>query len=256
MRLSSISSLRDSKDPRADALDLAHLTASTIDSSEIGTLRWRGVSRSDIIDYTAEKFEKAIRNDFTTLAISTEATDGKGNKVDRTEHLVIRDLDLPQIDASSTAGQGRIVAHVEHAFCPPDWFSRNPFSPSDPNTPLDLRISGGNQALMDLFTSSIYRTSEDLIGGQECYMLLALHTLDTHLRRGIATTLTAWIFPYAAATKRPLFLVASPVGSHVYKKAGYTVVEGERGLIEIPLEEWGGSKGGVHQLLAMRKDLT
>ncbi|ORY30168.1 hypothetical protein BCR39DRAFT_529794 [Naematelia encephala] len=254
MRLTPITSLRDSKDPHADAIDLAHLRASTIDSSEIGTLAYGGVPLSNIISHAAEGYEKGIRNGFDTPSISAETSDGLGNHIDRSEHLVIRDLDLPQLESSSEVGQGRIIAHAEYVCCPTDWFSRNKFTPADPNTPVDPRLEGGNQALMDEFTAKIYRTSEALIGGQECYMLTALHTLDTHLRKGIATRLVQWIFPYAKSTKRPIFLVASPIGAHVYWKNGYESVGGNNGIIEIQLEDWGGTKGGVHRLLAMRKE--
>ena len=257
MRLTPITSLRESKDPRADAIDLAHLTASTIDSSEIGILGWKDVPLADIIARSAKKFEESIRKDFTTPAISTESTDGVGSAVDRREHLVIRDLDLPQVEPSSPGtGEGRIIAHVEYAFCPPDWFERNRHTPHDPSMPLDPTMTAEKQILFDIFTSRIFEVSEHHMAGKECYMVLALHTLDTHLRQGIASRLVQWIFPYAEATKRPLFLVASPVGTPVYRKNGYQVIEGPEGLIEIPLERWGGSKDSVHRMVAMRKDPT
>ena len=258
MRLTPIISLRDSKDPRGDAIDLAHLRATTINSSEIGILAWGNVPLAQLVSYTAEKFEKSIRKDFTTPAISTESTDGLGSTIDRSEHLVIRDLDLPQVepspDANGGQGQGRIVAHVEYVSCPQDWFSRNHFTPADPDVPVDPRIEGSKQALMDHFHAEIYEVSELHVGGQECYMLLGIHTLDTHLRRGLASQLVQWIIPYANANNRPLFLVSSPVGVHVYRKNGYQGVGGDAELVEILLEEWGGPKGVIHQLVAMRRD--
>jgi len=253
MRLSPITSLRDSKDSQADAIDLAYLTASTIDSSEIGTLRWLNVDRSQIISFTSEKNEKAILQELITPAISTESIDGLGSKIDRTEHLVIRDFDLPQLHPSSNTGQSRIIAHAEYVYCPVDWFKRHRYSPTNPNESLDPRISGGNQPLMDLFMKEIYRISEINTGEKECYMLTALHTLDTHLRKGIASKLVQWIFPFADERRREVFLVASPIGGHVYLKNGYEVVEGEDSVIRIPLEGWGGRVGAIHEMLAMRR---
>jgi len=106
---------------------------------------------------------------------------------------------------------------------------------------------------MDLFMKEIYRISEINTGEKECYMLTALHTLDTHLRKGIASKLVQWIFPFADERRREVFLVASPIGGHVYLKNGYEVVEGEDSVIRIPLEGWGGRVGAIHEMLAMRR---
>ena len=260
MRLTPITSLRDTKDPRGDAIDLAHLRATTIDSSEIGILAWGNVPLPQFISYTAETYEKSIRNDLKTAAISAEPTDGLGCNIDRSEHLVIRDLDLSPVEPSNNVnrgqGQGRIVAHVEYVFCPPDWFSRNHHTPANPDEPVDPRIAAMNQALMDHFHEEIYRVSEVHVGGQECYMLLGIHTLATHLRRGIASELIRWIIPYANAKRRSIFLVSSPVGVHVYRKNGFEGVGGDAESIEIPLEDWGGPKGVVHHLVAMRREAS
>lgn len=251
MRLTPITSLRDSKDPHADAIDLAHITASTIDSSEIGILRWGSVPIANMISYTTEKYEKEIRNGVTTPAISTEATDDLGSYVDRFEHLVIRDLDLPQVEPTSGTGTspGRIVAHAEYIYCPADWWSRNKYTPAD----ADPILEGDNQALFDHFTTEIYRISEIHTKGEEFYMVTACSTLDTHLRNGIASRLVQWIFPFVNANKRPLFLMASPSGAHVYRKNGYENTGGDNGVVEFQLEDWGGTKGAVHQLIAMRR---
>lgn len=252
MRLSPIGSLRNSKQPRTDAIDLAHLVASTIDSSEIGILRWQGVPLDDIISYTADKFEKEILALETTPAISAEKFDGLGDGIDRAENLIVRDLDLPCVDGSTDNG-GRIVAHIEYIYCPIGWWSRNQFKPTN-DAKLDPRLRGGNQALYDHFISEIYRISELHTTGQAFYMVTACHTLTSHLRKGIASTLVRWIYPFADALNRPIFLTASPLGKHVYEKNGYVSVEGDDGSVDFRLEEWGGTEGAIHTLIAMRRE--
>jgi hypothetical protein len=252
MRLSAISPLRTSTHTHTDALDLASLVASTIDSSEIGILRWRGVSLDNIISYTAEKFEKEIQALASEPAISTEKDDGLGDGIYRVEHLVVRDLDLPSVDGSTSNG-GRIVAHIEYIYCPIGWWSRNQDKPSQ-DAKTDTRIQAGNQALYEHFTSEIYRISELHTTGQAFYMVTACHTLTSHLRKGIASTLVQWIYPYADALNRPIFLTASPLGKHVYEKNGYRSVEEGEGFVDFMLEDWGGTMAAVHRLIAMRRE--
>jgi len=252
MRLSPILSLRDSTDPHADALDLAHLKASTIGNNELSSISWGQASRPDIIPFIAKSEEAGILKELNIPAITAEQTDGLGSKVERTEHIVIRDLDLPQI-AQPNNGVGRIIAHANWVYCSSK-FADSDMAKFSPSSTERKELTGPvATAATDYFEEESYRIAVAHAGGRECYMLVGISTLDTHLRKGIATKLVEWIFPLADATTRPVALTASPAGAPLYRKNGFVDIGGENGEVTVPLEKYGGTKGFIHHHIAMER---
>lgn len=73
-------------------------------------------------------------------------------------------------------------------------------------------------------------------------------TLPSHAGRGAAKSLVSWIFPYADAAQLPIFLIASPVGSVMYRKLGFEEI-GDHAVVRIDLSEHGGQ--GIHRHVGM-----
>lgn len=189
--------------------------------------------------------------------ISDTSTDKRGDKIDRFEHLVVRDLDLRPTFSEHSSGspsftsthRGRIVAHAIWIYCPADWVSRYPPPPllndapnHSPTPPAET-----NTALVTHFDSQVKEMGSLHVRGKLCYILMSISTLASHLRKGIATQLVRWIFPRADENGLPVYLAASPAGFPLYKTVGFVEIGGEKGMVQVPLGEWGGAEGAVHR---------
>lgn len=249
MRLTPLESLRNSTDIHADAVDLGHLAFSTVGVSELSAMVWGTASKEDITTHCIDDYEAGLLRDLKTPAISAESTDGLGSNVDRTEHFVIRDMDLPQIDKPDN-GRGRIIAHASWIYCPSSWAEKNTYHPNEKR---DKLVGPHAKALQDYYMKETYRISKVHTTGIECYILIGISTASSHGRQGIATKLVQWIFPIADASNRPVWLTASPAGAPVYLRNGFVRPEGPDGAVTIPLGDWGGTKDFIHHHIAMER---
>jgi GNAT superfamily N-acetyltransferase len=110
-----------------------------------------------------------------------------------------------------------------------------------PSVHNELRIHWDN-----LVETALHRQ----FGGMHCFEVRGLSTLSpSHLRRGIASKLLGWIFPWADRLNVPVVLAATPPGYPLYLKHGFAPVGPDDGAIECDMADWGGS--GVHRHVLM-----
>lgn len=121
----------DPVNAQVDAYDLAHCVISIPHSSQLADLRWGNVSDADIIKYLTAVYTFQIREDAKIARIGAAHEDGRGNEIERREHLALRDMELlPYLveqnpnefkNYPEAAKLGRIVAHADFRFRPQGW---------------------------------------------------------------------------------------------------------------------------------------
>lgn len=256
----------DPANAHIDAYDLAHSVISIPDSSQLVSLRWGKVSDPDMIKYLTAVYTFQIQIDAKIPRISAVQEDGKGNAIERREHLAIRDLDLlPCLveqnpdhfkDNPEAAKVGRIVAHADFRFRPKGWdwhdvkheYQQANGMPvghgSIPKPP------GSNTELIEMFDNKVEELLDYHCKGQNCYELVNISTNASHLRKGLAKQLVMWLFPFCDRQQLDYKLLASPMGRGLYKRCGF-VEEGvgENGAVEVDMGDWGGD--GIHQHIYM-----
>ena len=82
-------------------------------------------------------------------------------------------------------------------------------------------------------------------------MLYLVGTHPKHERRGAASMLIRWAFPFADKGGKRCYVDGSSVGYALYKRCGFTVDVGE---ISVDLDEYGDHGFGVHKWVAMMRE--
>lgn len=246
-----------------DGYDLAHMVMSIPNSSQLATLRWGGVSDVDMLAYLVGAAPGKLITDAEIPRISDAKDDKKGCAIERREHLVIRDLDLPpyrveeypdEYDTDSPARKlGRIVAHADYRFRPQGWDWRDPNhkAPQANGEPLGVsKPAGANVELIEKFDERVEELLAYHCKGQDCYELVNIGTNVSHLRNGLAKKLVTWLFPFCDELRLDYKLLASPMGRFLYKSSGFVEEgKGDRAAVEIDMSKWGGE--GIHQHVYM-----
>ena len=157
---------------------------------------------------------------------------------------------------SNSSHGGRIVAHAVWSYHPthhrpPTTTSPSSSLPSTPPQPPPPQLPANANAplIHHLNTLVDAAVAHHIHALAPCYVLDDLATLATHRRRGIASHLVKWVFPYADRDGVPVLLASSPMGYAVYRACGFEEVGGGggegKGVVEVDMGEWGGS--GVHR---------
>jgi hypothetical protein len=257
MRLSQPISL-SSPVTQADVLDIANVRKSTLGSSELAVLRFGKISPTETLPWIIKSTGLELVEEFKRPRIVSRDRQGPGVVCE--EHLVVRDLDLPQThhdeptDATNEHTQeGTIVAHAQWIYSPLVVAPESETSPSTEGThPANPPPSGANIELIKHFGQLIDAAINEMKKDISCYELRNISTAASHLRKGIAKQLTLWIVPYADRDNLPVILAASPLGYNLYRSCGFEDATDEKGeslLCSIDMEKWGGSGMHHHRLM-------
>lgn len=210
--------------------------------------------------YLTARYTSRIPEDAKTARISATFEDGKGDDVERCEHLVIRDLRiLPFLvkqspekfkDNPEAAKLGRIVAHAELRLRPKSWSSLNEDDGDQQGNETDMRVDPSPEEVNIKLIALIDTKVVALLGyhckESACCELVNISTAASHLRKGLAKQSTTWIYPYCDKQQLDYKLLGSPMGRPLYKSCGI-VEEGERdkAAVRVHMAEWGGH--GIHE---------
>jgi hypothetical protein len=246
-----------------DAYDLAHVVTSLPYSSQLADLRWGKAKNADMIKYLTAIYTIQISEDAKIARIGAALEDGKGDEIERREHLVIRDLDLLPLlieqnperftDNPEAAKAGRIVSHADFRMRPKGWnwqdakqqandTSTESDSPQGPN--------GANIELIKLCNTKAGELLDYHCRDHACYELVNIASNASHLRKGLAKQLITWIFPYCDEQQLDCKLLASPMGRGLYKSCGFVEEgKGNKSALRIDMGEWSGD--GIHEHVYM-----
>ncbi|KAJ9609507.1 hypothetical protein H2200_005834 [Cladophialophora chaetospira] len=245
---------------------MAAVMQSTLTMTPLGELRYGSVPEGELRTWLQACYKVGIPSELETPRIAGFDDDGHGPNVTRMEYLVIRDLDLKPLeevqddyDGGRQASTGRIVAYAEFKYHPMEEAK----SDEHANEPTES-TSGENDwkflqpppsvhnELRKHWDGVVEAVLERQFGGMHCFEVRGLSTLSpSHLRKGIASKLLSWIFPWADRLNVPVVLAATPPGYPLYLKHGFVPVGPNGGAIECNMAEWGGS--GVHRHILMMR---
>ncbi|KAH0837081.1 hypothetical protein AYO21_04541 [Fonsecaea monophora] len=281
--------------------DIARIKHSSLTATPLGQLRYGDVPAEEAREWLEACTRVELLSELKYPRIVGLECDGLGRHVPRMEHLVIRDLDLDldlpqptaQGDVVSDAG-GVVVAFAEFQYHPlPGQEQEHRIKPSvsksttetqsrveipsltssssQPPTNVDTEVvklpSSAHRALHKHWDQTVEAALSATFGGMHCFEVRGIGTLSpTHLRKGIASRLLAWIFPWADRLDVPVVLAATPAGYPFYIRHGFVEVgdhhrgegddeastkgtRGTRPFIECDMAEWGGI--GIHRHVLM-----
>ncbi|KIW91650.1 uncharacterized protein Z519_07618 [Cladophialophora bantiana CBS 173.52] len=259
--------------------DLASIRQSYLTTTPLGQLRYGAVPAAEARKWLESCVRLELNSELATYPrITGFDTDGRGQNVSRMEHLVVRDLDLEplvvdqtlQSDEEARPSPGRVVAFAEFQYHPHPHSSNEPGAddarpaqsseqedPASAKTktktepPIDLPPSA-HRALHEHWDKAVEAALSAQFGGMHCFEVRGIATLSpSHLRRGIASKLLCWIFPWADRLGVPVVLAATPPGYPFYLRHGFVEVDdgGPRTFVQCNMAEWGGE--GVHRHVLM-----
>ncbi|OAL24472.1 hypothetical protein AYO20_10630 [Fonsecaea nubica] len=283
--------------------DIARIKHSSLTTTPLGQLRYGNVPAEEAREWLEACTRVELLSELKYPRIVGLESDGLGRHVPRMEHLVIRDLDLdldldlPQPTAQSdivSAAGGVVVAFAEFQYHPlPGQEQEHRIQPSvsksttetqskveipsltssasQPPTNVDTEVvdlpSSAHRALHEHWDQTVEAALSATFGVMHCFEVRGIGTFSpSHLRRGIASRLLAWIFPWADRLDVPVVLAATPAGYPFYIRHGFVEVgdhhrgedddeartkgtRGTRPFIECDMAEWGGS--GIHRHVLM-----
>ncbi|EXJ90297.1 hypothetical protein A1O1_03396 [Capronia coronata CBS 617.96] len=153
---------------------------------------------------------------------------GDGNAIVRYEHLVIRDLvllPLPLTKAEGAKCDGRIVDHVVLKYNPVTTYEKGCSLATDEidiaATPIEIPTSA-HRKLHGYWNARVEEALDSHFSGLCCFEVRELATLaPSHLRRGIANKLLAWIFLVSRRIDVSVVLAATPLGYPFYLQLGF-----------------------------------
>jgi GNAT superfamily N-acetyltransferase len=232
-----------------DIFDIAKLIESTVTSSKLRQLIYGNIPLNELEKYFVEDVRYGLQQEFSMPSISED----DNLDIERREHLIVRDLDLPPTLQELTGNPykthlGRIVAHVEFRYLPTDWIKTFDGSGNHPTSTQSLpppMPDAANKGLINYFRSAGLPFVKQLYGGKRRFLVKDICTLPSHSRKGIASKLLSWIFPISAKDNVPVVLAATSMGLSLYRKLGFQEVSGPLGVLQIDRGAWGGE--GVNQ---------
>ncbi|KIW32691.1 uncharacterized protein PV07_04220 [Cladophialophora immunda] len=269
------------EDADAVAPDIASIRHSSLTSTPLGQLRYGAVPHAEAREWLESCSRLELQSELRYPRIASFERDGSGQHVTRMEHLVVRDLDLAPFKACNAltiqgdaVRPGRVVAYAEFQYHPPQQepaagsvisgsqrihASEEGFSSEEPATVLDLPVSV-HRDLHEHWDRTVEAALSARFGHMHCFEVRGIGTLaPSHLRKGIASSLLAWIFPWADALGVPVVLAATPAGHPFYLRHGFVEVDddddddedgkAQRRFIECDMADWGGT--GVHRHVLM-----
>jgi len=236
-----------------DIFDIAKLIESTVSVSKLRQLIYGNIPPNELEKYFVEDVRYGLQQEFGMPSISAD----DNLDIERREHLIVRDLDLPPALQELTgnpheAHLGKIVAHVEFRYLPTDWIKTFDGSGSRPTSTQSLpppMPNAANKGLINHFRSAGLPFVKQLYGGKRRFLVKDICTLPSHTRKGIAGKLLSWIFPISAKDGVPVVLAATSMGLSLYRKLGFQEVSGPLGVLRIDRGDWGGE--GVNQHVFM-----
>ena len=252
------------EDAGAIVPDMAAITQSSLTMTPLGELRYGSVPEHELSPWLQACYEVGLPGELKMPRIAGFDHDGLGPGVIRMEYLVVRDLDLKPSDGTHGGkgdhhepSPGRIVAHAEFKYHPPEDSKpeEQTTQPTEATSGLDswkfLQPPQSVHNDLRKYWDNVVETAiEKEFGGMHCFEVRGLSTLSpSHLRRGIASNLLIWIFPWADRLNVPVVLAATPPGYPLYLKHGFVPVGSNGGAIECNMADWGGS--GVHRHVLM-----
>lgn len=221
-----------------------------------------------MIKYLTAVYTFQIPEDAKTARIGAAHEDGKGNEIERREHLALRDMDLlPHLvqqnpnefkNYPEAAKLGRIVAHADFRLRPKgwDWQAADHPYPQANGMPIGSdgfsKPQGANIEL--IFDKKVEELPDYHCKDQACYELVNISTNASHLRKGLAKQLVMWLFPFCDERQLNYKLLASPMGGGLYKNCGFVEEgDGNNSAVRIDMGEWGGH--GIHEHVYMVRHL-
>ncbi|KIW66904.1 hypothetical protein PV04_06192 [Phialophora macrospora] len=267
--------------------DMAAIALSSLTMTPLGQLRYGTTPEAQLSSWLRACWRAELPGDLQPPRIADFDHDGLGPNVMRMEYLVVRDLDMEPLSdddkrsanhnshddveapasASASDSRGRIVAFAEFKYHPREEVRAqeeqqqqqrtttqaapqgSPDGNEDGRLPLQPPPSVHN-GLRTHWDNLVETALQRQFGGMHCFEVRGLSTLSpSHLRRGIASELLGWIFPWADRLNVPVVLAATPPGYPLYLKHGFVPVGPNDGAIECDMADWGGS--GVHKHVLM-----
>lgn len=249
-------------DTERASIDIAAIAQSFSLSSPLGALRYGRIPTAQFNQWITTGVRADLEHESQYPRIRQLGTDEFELNLDRYESLVIEDLDLPSLSSTINQGpgrnRGRVVAHASFLYHPPNEKGQNSDKlgvksdvPSEPNQANHLPSSGHGE-LHRYWNQAVETALEREFGGLHCFEVRELNVLaPSHWRKGIASKLLAWIFPYADGLGVPVVLAATPAGYPLYLKHGFVQVSGKNGIVECDMAQWGGA--GIHRHVLMSR---
>ncbi|OAP60120.1 hypothetical protein AYL99_05122 [Fonsecaea erecta] len=256
--------------------DIASIRHSSLTTTRLGQLRYGAVPHAEARAWLESSTRAELESELTRYPRIVDSLGGRdglgGGRVMTTsmEHLVVRDLDLESLSPGSpsegvsvdvvdaAAAAGRVVAFTEFMYHPPP-----PLPGQEPSSCAETQIDhpfpappppppSVHRSLHEHWDQTVEAALSAWFGGMHCFEVRGLGTLaPSHLRKGIASTLLAWLLPRADRMGIPVVLAATPIGYPFYLRHGFVEVDGgsRRCHIECDMASWGGS--GVHRHVLM-----
>lgn len=254
--------------------EMAAINQSTLTMTPLGELRYSAVPPDEAQRWLESCCRADLRDELSYPRITDLDTDGLGPDVIRFEHLVIRDLDLEPLhsyhagqasSASHDPGRdsrpaGRIVAYAEFKYHPLNkekQTDEHGARDSDKEPPASVEPSmeiptSAHRELHEYWNNAVEAALDFQFSHLHCFEVRGLATLSpSHLRKGIASKLLPWIFPWADRLNVPVVLAATPPGYPLYLRHGFVELGGRDGVVECDMAEWGGS--GIHRHILMTR---
>ncbi|KIV89560.1 hypothetical protein PV10_06950 [Exophiala mesophila] len=261
MHLSDIILLSQEDTERATT-DIAAIVQSFSLTSPLGALRYGRIPLAELKQWITKGVRADLEHESQYPRITQLGTDEFGLNIERYESLVIEDLDLQPlsspVDQQLAPNHGQIVAHASFLYHPSnekrqssDKIGKEPAISSEANQTNDLPSSGHGE-LHRYWNQAVETALESEFGDLHCFEVRELSVLaPSHWRKGIASTLLTWIFPFADRIGVPVVLAATPAGYPLYLKHGFVQVSGKNGIVECDMAQWGGS--GIHRHVLMSR---
>jgi len=237
-----------------DIYGIARISQSVLFSNELAELRYSKTTPEEQIQWLIHETKHELQEAFRRYRPAISAIDHLGKDVDRFEYLVIRDLDLaplvPDGQPSKQDGshRGRIVGHAAWSY----YAGKDTASDENQSQPSigPVPPASANVELVHLLNDKVNDMVKFHTSGKRCYVLDDIATLPSHQRKGIASQLVQWIFPFADRDALPVIFASSPMGCPLYKACGFREIGGERAAAEVDTGNWGGS-GSIHRHIMM-----
>jgi GNAT superfamily N-acetyltransferase len=234
------------------APDLAAVRHSTLSMTPKDKLTYGAASDDEMRTWLEACYKLGLREEMRNPRLSSIDTDGHGAEVIRMEFLVVCDED--QQSLSKHASNGRVVAYAELKYHPPKGHRLEKKLDHGESTAVDWKQleppTGVNLALRATWDKTLDEAIEAAFGDLHRLEIRALATLSpSHLRKGIATSMLHWIYPWADRFGVPIVLASTPPGYPMYLKEGFEELPHPTGSIECDLAQYGGE--GVHRHVLM-----